>query len=149
MKLPEGWAESLRRIAALIRRELLTIWRDKRGRSILILPPIMQLFVFSYAATFDLREAPIAILNEDAGLASRELVARFSASDAFKPVARLTNSAEIPAMIEDAKALAVLHIGPTFSRTRKVDAIPGRPLSRKSTMCEWVPTATISSAPRS
>ena len=116
MNLPASWTESLRRIGALIRRELLTIWLDKRGRTILILPPIVQLFVFSYAATFDLSNAPLAILNEDAGLASRELVARFSASDAFKPVARLTHGGEIRAIIEDADALAVLHIGPTFSR---------------------------------
>src|SRR5690606_3801790 len=36
---------------------------------------------------------------------------------------------------------------PTFIRTRNVDAIPARPLSRNSTMLLWVPTATISAAP--
>jgi ABC-2 type transport system permease protein len=118
-----GLAEAWRRIAALVVREILAIWRDKRGRVVLILPPIMQLFVFSYAATFDLQHAPLAILNEDMGLPSRELVARFTASHAFTPAARLASDAEIAPVIENGRALAVLHIGPTFSR----DLGAGRP----------------------
>ncbi|TAL00341.1 MAG: ABC transporter permease [Rhodospirillaceae bacterium] len=118
------WAHSLRRITALIRREILAVWRDKRTRLILILPPIMQLFVFSYAASYDLHEAPIAIYNEDMGLASRELIARFTASDAFEPVLRVTTSHEIPPLIEAERALAVLHIGPTFSRDLATNHTP-------------------------
>jgi len=110
------WRASLQRIWFMMRREFLAIWRDKRSRTVLILPPIIQLFVFSYAATFDVRNANLAILNEDMGLASRELVARFSASEAFEPVGRLTTQREIAAWIESERALAVLHVGPTFSR---------------------------------
>ncbi len=104
------------RIKALIIREMLSIWRDKRARVVLIIPPIMQLFVFSYAATFELNDAPLAVLNEDMGVASRDLVARFTSAHAFKTVAVLTNQKEIAEVIEDEKALAVLRIGPTFSR---------------------------------
>jgi ABC-2 type transport system permease protein len=110
------WRASLQRIWFLMHREFLAIWKDKRSRSVLILPPIIQLFVFSYAATFDVKNATLGILNEDSGPASRELVARFSASQAFDPVARLTSSRGIAPLIESGKALAVLHIGPTFSR---------------------------------
>src|SRR5581483_327757 len=45
-----------------------------------------------------------------------ELIARFTASDAFAPVARLASTREIRPVIENEQALAVLHIGPTFSR---------------------------------
>jgi ABC-2 type transport system permease protein len=103
-------------------REFLAIWKDKRSRTVLILPPIVQLFIFSYAATFDVRDAKLGVFNEDSGLASRELVARFTASDAFDPVARLTSTREITPLVESEKALAVLHIGPTFSR----DLLSGR-----------------------
>lgn len=111
-----NWRASLQRIWFAMRREFLAIWKDKRSRTVLILPPIVQLFVFSYAATFDVRNAKLAVFNEDSGPASRELVARFSASQAFDPVTRLTSVHEIAPMIEREKALAVLHIGPTFSR---------------------------------
>ena len=110
------WRAPWQRITALVVREILAIWRDRRGRVVLILPPIMQLFLFTYAATFDLRDAPLAILNEDMGRDSRDLVAAFTASHAFKPVARLTSTVEIGPTIENQRAMAVLHIGPTFSR---------------------------------
>ncbi|MBY0511745.1 MAG: ABC transporter permease [Rhodospirillaceae bacterium] len=121
MTLPDtitgwDWRASAQRIWFLMRREFLAIWKDKRSRTVLILPPIIQLFVFSYAATFDVKNATLGILNEDNGPAGRELVARFSASGAFDPVARLTSVREIAPLIENEKALAVLHIGPTFSR---------------------------------
>jgi ABC-2 type transport system permease protein len=115
-RIPPAWRASLQRIWFVMRREFLAIWKDKRSRTVLILPPIVQLLVFSYAATFDVKNASLAILNEDMGLASRELVARFSASEAFTPVARLGTAREIAPMIENERALAVLHIGPTFSR---------------------------------
>ena len=111
-----NWRASLARIWFLMRREFLAIWKDKRSRTVLILPPIVQLFVFSYAATFDVKNAKLGILNEDMGPAGRELVARFTASQAFDPVARLTTAREIEPLIRDERALAVLHIGPTFSR---------------------------------
>jgi ABC-2 type transport system permease protein len=113
---------SLQRIWFLMKREFLAIWKDKRSRTVLIIPPIVQLFIFSYAATFDVKNAKLGVFNEDSGPASRELVARFSASDAFDPVARLTSNREIAPLIESEKALAVLHIGPTFSR----DLLGGR-----------------------
>lgn len=114
--MASNWRAAWQRIRFLMAREFLAIWKDKRGRIVLILPPIIQLFVFSYAATFDVKDAKIAILNEDMGPASRDLVAQFSASQAFEPVARLTTAREIAPVIENQEALAVLHIGPTFSR---------------------------------
>jgi len=117
------WRGSWQRIWFLMRREFLAIWRDKRSRTVLIMPPLIQLFIFSHAATFEVRNATLGILNEDMGVASRELVARFSASDAFSPTVRLTTDTEISAVITNERALAVLHIGPSFSR----DLAAGKP----------------------
>lgn len=111
------------RIAALIVKELLTIWKDRRGRVVLIVPPLVQLVIFGHAATFDVNNAALAVLNEDTGLASRELVSRFAGSPAFTPTARLGNVREIAATIDSERAVIVLHIGPTFSR----DLVEGGP----------------------
>jgi len=54
------------RILALTLKELLAVLRDKRSRFVLIGPPIIQLMIFGYAATFDLNDIPLAIYNEDA-----------------------------------------------------------------------------------
>lgn len=55
----------LQHILALALKELLALLRDKRSRFVLIGPPIAQLLVFGFAATFDLQNAPIAIYDED------------------------------------------------------------------------------------
>jgi len=120
------WRAALNRVWFLVRREFLAIWKDKRSRIVLILPPIIQLFVFSYAATFDVKDATLGILNEDMGPAGRELVAQFTASQAFVPVTRLTSSRQIAPIIENERALAVLRIGPTFSRDIAIAQTNGR-----------------------
>ena len=52
---------SLTRLRAQVVKELLSILRDPRARAILVFPPLMQLFVFSFAATLEVRNAPVAV----------------------------------------------------------------------------------------
>jgi ABC-2 type transport system permease protein len=104
------------RILALIRKEFLALLKDKKSRFVLVGPPVIQLLVFGYAATFDLTEVPIAVYNEDRGIVSRELIARFRGSKNFSEVARLSRDGEIAPVIDGRQALLVLHMGPQFSR---------------------------------
>jgi ABC-2 type transport system permease protein len=102
-------------ILALVIKELLAVLRDPRSRFVLIGPPILQLLVFGFAATFDLTHAPMAIYDEDRGTAARELVARLEGSRNFEVVARLDHDGQIAPLIDGRNALLVLHIGPRFS----------------------------------
>lgn len=83
------------RLLALIRKEFLALLKDPRSRMVLIVPPMIQLLVFGYAATFDLKHIPYALYNEDHGAASRELVAAFDGAPAFHRVATLHAEGEI------------------------------------------------------
>lgn len=103
-------------IIALIIKEFLAILKDKKSRFVIIGPPIIQLFVFGYGASFDLKQIPIAIYNEDQSIASRELIDRYTASPAFEKVLTLTHQEQIAPTLDEKKALAVLHIGQHFSR---------------------------------
>ena len=58
------------RLIALIVKELLSVWRDRKSRFVLVVPPLVQLFVFSYAATYDVTNVRIAVFNQDAGAPS-------------------------------------------------------------------------------
>jgi ABC-2 type transport system permease protein len=111
------------RIRALITKEFIAVWSDKKSRFIIIVPPIVQLLVFGYAATFDVDHVTTAIYNQDGGLASRELVARFEGSPTFDVVARLDHEAEIAEVVDPKIASLVVHVGQTFSR----DLIAHRP----------------------
>ena len=68
----------LQRVFALAVKELLALLRDPASRAVLIGPPIIQLIVFGYAATFELKHVPFVVYNQDQGQLSRELVARFA-----------------------------------------------------------------------
>jgi ABC-2 type transport system permease protein len=111
------------RIYALTIKEFLALLKDRKSRIVVIVPPILQLIVFGYAATFDLTNIPYAVYNEDGGLSSIELVSAFRGSPNFKEVAYLTREEQIAPLINSKKALMVLHIDTRFSR----DLIAGRP----------------------
>ncbi len=103
-------------IVALLIKEFLAIVKDKKSRMVLIGPPIIQLFVFGYGATFDLDHVPIAIYNEDQSIASRDFIQRFTASTAFTRSLTITHDKQIEPALDEKKVLAILHLGPHFSR---------------------------------
>jgi ABC-2 type transport system permease protein len=72
-----------RRVVALMIKEFLALLKDKKGRMVFIGPPIIQLIVFGYAATFDLNQVPYAVFNEDSGAAARQFLQRVEGSPAF------------------------------------------------------------------
>jgi len=106
---------SLQRIVALAIKELLAVLKDRKSRIVLVVPPVLQLLVFGYAATFDLNDIPVAIYNEDRGAASRELVARVTGSPHFHLFDNIDNDSEVSPLIDNKKVLIVLHIGSRFS----------------------------------
>ena len=103
------------RLLALVRKEFLALLKDRRSRMVLIVPPMIQLLVFGYAATFDLKDIPYAVYNEDTGGPARELVAAFDGAPAFRRVATLHGEDEIAPLVDKRDVLVVLHIGPRFS----------------------------------
>jgi ABC-2 type transport system permease protein len=103
------------RILALAIKELLAVLKDKRSRIVLIVPPILQLFVFGYAASYDLNDIPVAVYNEDQGVASRELVSQVLGSPHFNLVGYLDHEQQITPLIDDKEVLIVLHINQHFS----------------------------------
>ena len=112
-----------RRLRALIVKELLAILRDPKGRAVLIGPPIMQLLIFSYAATLEVSNVDIAFLNHDDGRWGTELSQRIAASDTFREVTPITGLGQAREALDRRRVLAVVHVDPNFSR----DIEAGRP----------------------
>ncbi|MDD5365220.1 MAG: ABC transporter permease [Gallionellaceae bacterium] len=111
------------RLLALIHKEFLALLKDPKSRMVLIVPPLIQLLVFGYAATFDLKQVPYAVYNEDRGAAARDLLAAFHGAPSFNQVAELHSEAEIAPLVDVRRVLVVIHIGPRFS----ADLVSGRP----------------------
>ncbi len=103
-------------VLALIVKELLAVLKDRKSRMVLIGPPLIQLMVFGYAATFDLDHVPIAVYDEDLSAESRDLVARFTGSPVFEPLAFLHSARDIDGLIDQRKVAMVLSIDRRFTR---------------------------------
>ena len=67
--------ESLRRIVALMLKEFMLILKDPKSRFVIIGPPLIQFFIFGYAATYDLKNVRYAVLDESRSVESRRLLA--------------------------------------------------------------------------
>ncbi len=111
------------RLRAQIIKELLSILRDRRARAILIGPPLMQLFLFSFAVTLDVRNVSIAVYDRDGGRWSQELVASIGAATFVGRLVTALDAQQLQEAIERQQVLLAIDIPETFSR----DVAAGRP----------------------
>ncbi|MGR8931432.1 MAG: ABC transporter permease [Gammaproteobacteria bacterium] len=104
---------------AQIIKELLCLLRDPKSRFVLIGPPLIQLCIFSFAATLEVKHVDIAVYNRDAGLWSRELLARVSAASFVGHLHPVHDPGQIERLMEERKVIAAIDIPESFSRDIK------------------------------
>ncbi len=105
----------MNRVLALIRKELQALWGDRQGRILMIVPVLMQLIVFSFAATLEVKNNTLGIFNQDGGQASAELIQRLARAKAFTKVEFIHSETELTHAIESQHALLVVRLAPDFS----------------------------------
>ncbi|WP_347986192.1 ABC transporter permease [Methylomonas sp. AM2-LC] len=106
----------LSRITTLILKELHALLRDRQSRVILIVPVILELALFPFAATLEVNNNTLAVFNEDNGQPSFELIQRFSQAQAFSELISLYKEADINQVLDNQHALMVIRIPADFSR---------------------------------
>lgn len=104
------------RILALIWKELMQAIRDPKTRISLLMPPLIQMLIFTFAATLDVKNVPIAILNRDNGEKGFELAQRFHGSPTFSHITYLHGIEEIAPYIDQQKGVMVVSLDQQFSR---------------------------------
>ena len=107
------------RIRYLIVKEWVQALRDKRMRATLIVPPILQLIVFGYAANLDVKHIPTAVRDLDQSVESREVIGRFGSSNYFEIVSFPETPREVKNLIDRGKVAVSIEIPSDFSRTLK------------------------------
>jgi ABC-2 type transport system permease protein len=113
------------RLKQMLIKEFIQVFRDKRTRFVLIGPPIIQMLVFGYAATFDIHHVPTVVVDLDHSQESRELVSRFTSSPYFDVERQLTDSRQLGDMIERGDATVGLEIDAGFAQNlRKGQTAP-------------------------
>jgi ABC-2 type transport system permease protein len=105
----------LQKVRYLFSKEVVQTWRDKRMRITLIVPPILQLIVFGYAANLDVKHIRTAIRDLDPSVASRDLIGRFSSSQYFDVVAFPETPREVKDLINRRQVTLNVEIPTDFS----------------------------------
>lgn len=103
-------------LLALMKKEFLAIWSDKKSRTIIIIPPLIQLLLFSFAITLEVKNINIAVLDRDNSTKSQEIVRSLSYSNSFTNIYRLNSEKELTEYIDIQKALVVLYIPQNFAQ---------------------------------
>jgi ABC-2 type transport system permease protein len=105
----------VQRVIGLAVKELLFLLRAPASRAVLIGPPVIQLVVFGYAATFDLKHVPFVVYDQDQGRLSRDFIARFAGSPSFDLVRTVNSQNALAQAIDERSALMAMDIAPNFT----------------------------------
>jgi len=118
----ESIQHSLIRLRAMLGKEFRQMLRDPRMRFFVIVPPLVQLVVFGYAATFDVRQAEVAVVDEARISASRELIDAVQATGHFH-LHQATAMKAAEGMLERGEVRAILRFPWDFDGTGKLQLI--------------------------
>jgi ABC-2 type transport system permease protein len=110
------------RIRHMLIKEFIEVFRDPRMKAFIFVVPIMQLLIFSYAASTDVRHIATAVYDLDNTVSSRELVSRFVKSGYFDVVASIANDDQERELLDQGQVTAVLHVNRAFEG----DLVAGR-----------------------
>lgn len=106
----------MQRLRAIIIKEIWSLLRDPKARIVLVLPPLIQLFIFTFATTLDVKNVDIAVLDRSGGVHAAELIQRINGSPNFREIRYLGSSAELTRAIDNQDVIAALVIEDGFDR---------------------------------
>ena len=105
-----------RRIRHIIRKEFIQVWRDKKLRFFLIVPPLVQLLAYGYVVNFDIKHVATAIFDESRTMESRDLINRFRSTDWFDVKYYLNSQKELLDLIDHGQITMALWIQWDFAK---------------------------------
>ncbi len=108
--------QTIRRILAIARKELLVLMGTRQSRFMVLIPPVIQIFIFAWAATMEVRNVDLVVLNEDTGYWSREIVNRLQGSPTFRSLVFESDPQKAEEALDRQHVLAVLCFQSDFSR---------------------------------
>ena len=85
----------MKQFLAFVKKEFFHIWRDKRTMFILLGMPVVQIVIFGFALTNEVKNAKIAVLDNAKDAATTSLIAEFSASRYFDIEKNLTDYSQV------------------------------------------------------
>ncbi|MDQ1422460.1 MAG: drug efflux transport system permease protein ybhF [Acidimicrobiaceae bacterium] len=105
-----------RGLNAILFKEFITVLRDPMTLFFMLFPPLIEMVAFGYALDNDVKHMPMAILNEDRTVESRQFLDRFVNTETFRIIGEVQNVDEMASEIRKGRAYVGLQIPPHFTR---------------------------------
>lgn len=102
------------RIKHMLIKEFAQVFRDPKMRGVIFVMPVVQVLVFGYAVTTDVKHVATAVRDLDNSVASRELIARFEESDYFDIIEYVSDDGRARELVDHGRVRVVLGINHGF-----------------------------------
>ena len=106
-------------IREFVRKEFIQLFRDKKNRPILIIAPLIQLLVFGYVVTTDIRDITVGFLDQSHTKESRMVIDAFNANKTFNIIYYTDKPKGLEQKLLERKIDVAIKIGPDFSERIK------------------------------
>jgi ABC-2 type transport system permease protein len=106
----------MRRIFYVMWKEVIELRQDPRIFGIIFIAPVVQLAVLGYAATTDVRNVPIVVVDVDRSAASQDLISRFTGSGIFQLVGVVSDARQVDRYLESGDAWMAVSIPSSYGQ---------------------------------
>jgi ABC-2 type transport system permease protein len=113
----------LERLKSMLVKEFIQVFRDPRMKTTIFVAPVLQIMIFGYAATTDVKNVPIAIYDLDNSPQSRQITRAFVRSRYFQATRYIDTDYQVRDLIDKSDVKVVLRFNHGFA----ADLITGKP----------------------
>jgi ABC-2 type transport system permease protein len=106
---------NLRRVRTILIKEFQELFRDAKMRAIVFVAPMVQILIFGYAATYDIKQIPTAVLDRDHSVQSRRLISQLESSGYFTIEYRLDSPSQIDTFMAKGLVWCAIDIPANFN----------------------------------
>ena len=107
----------MRRIWYVMWKEVIELRQDPRIFGIIFIAPVVQLAILGYAATTDVRNVPIVVVDADRSVASQDLISRFTGAGIFELIDVVSDERQVDRYLESGDAWMALSIPAHYGRS--------------------------------
>ncbi|MEO6546766.1 MAG: ABC transporter permease [Ferruginibacter sp.] len=98
----------MKQFIIFVQKEFFHIFRDKKSLLIIILMPVVQIILFGFALTNEIKDSNIAILDNSKDVATAEIIQRLNASRYFNIAQNLRTQPDLEAAFKTGKIRLVV-----------------------------------------
>ena len=109
----------MNRIFFIAWKEFIQLLRDRRTLTLILIVPVIQLIVFGYVATTEVKKNKMVVCDYSRTPDSRDFIGRFLSSGYFEIYDYVADANKIDEYLDKGKAVAGIIIPPDFSKNIK------------------------------